>query len=549
MRRVRRRDALRPPQEAILTKRKARSLTRNVEAGSELRRTRTESENARRARRVLRFSFWRAVSVLEAACAGPGASGPRSERRLVHRPRRREAGPRVHAFQRDVRRVLLPRDHAAGRRAVRLRQRRRPRRVRRAGSDARQEAAQRGASRSRSRSARTAVCFATIWRCTRTARARCISPTSPPRAASSRAATRWASRPAISTTTAASISTSRVLGPQSAVQEQLRRHVHRRFDGRAARTIRAGASRRRSSTTIATAVSISSSATTCSTASTTNIQCFSLSGSLDYCPPHVYRAAPSHLYHNNRDGTFTDVTAKSGMAARVRTGARRRRRRLQRRRLDRSLRRQRRPAEPALDQPARRHVQEHGAARRRGAEPRGRRPNRAWASTPATSTTTATRICSSRSSTGQGDDLYVNDGTGVFEDRSARAGIRLPSLPFTASAPAGSTSTTTAGSILVTVNGAVTQNVEALARNEPFSLQQTQAGVPESRQRPVRGRRRRRAGAVFQIPEVSRGARVRRHRQRRRRRHGRRQRQRAAAAAHQQRREPQALGRAAARRR
>jgi len=45
-----------------------------------------------------------------------------------------------------------------------------------------------------------------------------------------------------------------------------------------------------------------------------NIHCFSLSGSLDYCPPHVYRAAPSHLYHNNRDGTFTDVTLKAGLA-------------------------------------------------------------------------------------------------------------------------------------------------------------------------------------------------------------------------------------------
>jgi hypothetical protein len=37
-------------------------------------------------------------------------------------------------------------------------------------------------------------------------------------------------------------------------------------------------------------------------------------GSLrDYCPPSVYRRQPSHLYHNNRDGTFTDVTAAAGM--------------------------------------------------------------------------------------------------------------------------------------------------------------------------------------------------------------------------------------------
>jgi hypothetical protein len=37
-------------------------------------------------------------------------------------------------------------------------------------------------------------------------------------------------------------------------------------------------------------------------------------GSLvDYCPPSVYRAQPDRLYHNNRDGTFTDVTAAAGM--------------------------------------------------------------------------------------------------------------------------------------------------------------------------------------------------------------------------------------------
>ena len=89
------------------------------------------------------------------------------------------------------------------------------------------------------------------------------------------------------------------------------------------------------------------------------------SGNLDYCPPHVYRPAaePSvsqqprrHVHRRHRRG---------GHGARVRAGARRGDGGLQRRRLDRSLRRQRRPAEPAVDQPARRHVQEHGAPRRR----------------------------------------------------------------------------------------------------------------------------------------------------------------------------------------
>ena len=33
--------------------------------------------------------------------------------------------------------------------------------------------------------------------------------------------------------------------------------------------------------------------------------------------------------------------------------------------------------------------------------------------------------------TGQGADLYVNDGTGVFVEGSAQAGIRLRTLPHT----------------------------------------------------------------------------------------------------------------------
>jgi hypothetical protein len=46
----------------------------------------------------------------------------------------------------------------------------------------------------------------------------------------------------------------------------------------------------------------------------TNANCYSVTGRLDYCPPHMYSAQPSHLYHNNRDGTFTDVTAAAGLA-------------------------------------------------------------------------------------------------------------------------------------------------------------------------------------------------------------------------------------------
>jgi len=47
----------------------------------------------------------------------------------------------------------------------------------------------------------------------------------------------------------------------------------------------------------------------------TNIRCYSVTGLTDYCPPNVYRAEPSHLFHNNGNGTFTDITAKAGLSA------------------------------------------------------------------------------------------------------------------------------------------------------------------------------------------------------------------------------------------
>jgi hypothetical protein len=43
--------------------------------------------------------------------------------------------------------------------------------------------------------------------------------------------------------------------------------------------------------------------------------CFGASGKRVYCAPGVYVAQQSRLYRNNQDGTFTDVTAASGMAA------------------------------------------------------------------------------------------------------------------------------------------------------------------------------------------------------------------------------------------
>ena len=235
----------------------------------------------------------------------------------------------------------------------------------------------------------------------------------------------------------------------------------------------------------------------------TNRQCFSLQGSLDYCPPHVYRASPSHLYHNNRDGTFTDVTAKAGMS---------------------------REFGPALGavaadfngdgwvdlyvsndgQPNQLWINQHDGTFKNTAllagaalSPEGEAKS-SMGTDAADFDNDGDEDLFITELTGQGHDLYVNDGTGTFDERSARAGVRLPSLPYTGFG-AGWIDIDNDGWLdLVTVNGAVTQNIEALARNQAFSLQQKKQVFRNLGNGQFEDATKL-AGRAFDIPEVSRG--------------------------------------------
>ncbi|HUK36757.1 MAG TPA: CRTAC1 family protein, partial [Vicinamibacterales bacterium] len=235
----------------------------------------------------------------------------------------------------------------------------------------------------------------------------------------------------------------------------------------------------------------------------TNKQCFSLSGSLDYCPPHVYRAAPSHLYHNNRDGTFTEVTAKAGMS---------------------------REFGPALGAVA---ADLNGDGWRDLYVANDGQPNQLWINQHDGTFRNAALLAGAALSpegeakssmgidagdfdndgdedlfvtelTGQGDDLYVNDGTGNFEERSAQAGIRFASLPFTGFGTGWIDIDNDGWLDLVTVNGGVTQNIEALARNQPFSLQEKKQ-VFRNLGNGHFVDATKSAGRVFDVAEVSRG--------------------------------------------
>ena len=118
-----------------------------------------------------------------------------------------------------------------------------------------------------------------------------------------------------------------------------------------------------------------------------------------YCIPRVFKPTPSLLFHNNGDGTFTEVSAGTDIQQRARQGARRRRHGHQRRRADGSVRRERHGAELPLREPRQGQVGRDRAGGRSRLQRQRARRDRAWAWTPRTSTATAGRISSSPTST------------------------------------------------------------------------------------------------------------------------------------------------------
>ena len=117
-----------------------------------------------------------------------------------------------------------------------------------------------------------------------------------------------------------------------------------------------------------------------------------------YCIPRIFKPTPSLLFHNNGDGTFTEVSRGTDIAARPRQGPRRRRHRHQQRRAAGSLRRQRHGAELPVRESRQGQVGGDGPAggsrlqrQRPAALGHGRRRRR-------TSIRTDCRICSSPTS-------------------------------------------------------------------------------------------------------------------------------------------------------
>ena len=235
-----------------------------------------------------------------------------------------------------------------------------------------------------------------------------------------------------------------------------------------------------------------------------NIRCYGMAGGAGYCPPHVYTAQPSHLYHNEGDGTFTDVTAAAGIAAEF---------------------------GPTLGVAT---ADFNGDGWMDIYVANDGQPNQLWIN-QRNGTFKNTALLAgaalgangdAKSSmgvdagdfdndgdedlfitelTGQGVDLYVNNGSGVFEELSARVGLRLVTLPFTGFGTAWLDFDNDGWLDLLTVNGAVTENAAPGARHETFSLRQRKQlfrNTGHGRFEDVSDR----AGAIFQVADVGRGA-------------------------------------------
>jgi enediyne biosynthesis protein E4 len=236
----------------------------------------------------------------------------------------------------------------------------------------------------------------------------------------------------------------------------------------------------------------------------TSMPCFSPSGRPDYCSPNVFQPQPSRLYHNNRDGTFTDVTKAAGMSAEF---------------------------GPALGVST---ADFNGDGWPDIYVANDGQPNQLWINqrdgtfknTGLLSGTALSAHGKAKAGmgvdagdidndgdedlfvtnlTGEGNDLYVNDGSGLFEEQSGRSGLGPASRAYTGFGAAWFDIDNDGWLDMLIVNGAV-QTIEALRRaNDPFPLHQTKLlfrNLRNGRFEDVTAR----GGPAFQLSEVGRGA-------------------------------------------
>ena len=202
-----------------------------------------------------------------------------------------------------------------------------------------------------------------------------------------------------------------------------------------------------------------------------SVPCHAPSGRPDYCSPNVYQPLPSRLYHNNRDGTFTDVTAAAGVASEFGPA------------LGVSIADFDNDGWPDIyvandGQPNQLWInQRDGTFRNVGL--------RAGAALSASGKAKGSMGVDAgdfdndgdedlfmTELTGEGVNFFVNDGTATFEERGVPSGLNRMTRSRTGFGAAWVDVDNDGWLDLLTANGAV-QTIEALARvNDPFPLRQ-----------------------------------------------------------------------------
>lgn len=236
----------------------------------------------------------------------------------------------------------------------------------------------------------------------------------------------------------------------------------------------------------------------------THKPCRTAAGAPDYCGPVPADAVPDRLLHNRGDGTFEDVTAKAGISAAdgpalgVSTadfngdGW-----------IDVYVANDETPNQLWLNQ---RNGTFRNDALLAGAGVSGEgRPQASMGVDAGDYDGDGDEDLVMDNLTGEGNTLYRNDGTGLFEDVSRASGLQTPSWKLTGFGAAWLDYDNDSRLDLLVVNGAVKKMEEQARAGDPLPLKQEKQlfhnlgnGQFEEVGKP--------AGAIFTIPEVSRGA-------------------------------------------
>lgn len=234
-------------------------------------------------------------------------------------------------------------------------------------------------------------------------------------------------------------------------------------------------------------------------------RCFAKTGARDYCGPDTYTAVSDRLLHNRRDGTFEDVSVRSGITSAFGAG------------LgviatdfngdgwtDLYVANDGDPNQLWINRGGTGKFEDESLLAGVALNPEGRAE--------------AGMGVDAGDFDGDGDDdiflthldgesnrLYVNRGDGFFEDQTIRAGLQSPSMPYTGFGTGFFDYDNDGRLDLLVLNGAVRIQERQARQGETYPLQQPNQLFRNTGKLSFEDVSRR-AGAAFALEEVSRGA-------------------------------------------